>query len=120
MTTSRSAGRRSGPRSARSRGRSVSDAKAQPLKGDPTARVLVAGAAGYAGALAADIVWRHPRLELVEVTARSEVGRRLDELYPRYQVPLELSELDLASLDRIDAAIVAYPHGASAPVVAEL
>jgi len=92
----------------------------QPLVGDATARVLVAGASGYAGALAADLVWRHPRLELVHATARSDVGTRLDELYPDYLVPLELTELDLGALDGIDAAIVAYPHGASAPVVAEL
>ena len=98
----------------------MSEAGAQPLEGDPAARVLVAGASGFAGALAAQLVWRHPRLELVHATARSDVGSRLHELYPQYEVPLKLTELDLGSLDRIDAAIVAYPHGASAPVVAEL
>jgi N-acetyl-gamma-glutamyl-phosphate reductase len=92
----------------------------QPLEGDPAARVVVAGASGFAGALAAQLVWDHPRLELVEVTSRSDAGTRLDRLYPRYRVPLELRELDLAGLDDIDAAIVAYPHAASAPVVAEM
>jgi N-acetyl-gamma-glutamyl-phosphate reductase len=82
--------------------------------------VLVAGASGYAGALAADLVARHPRLELVAATARAEVGERLDHLYPRYRVPVELTELDLGRLDGVDAAIVAYPHGAATPVVAEL
>jgi N-acetyl-gamma-glutamyl-phosphate reductase len=90
------------------------------LNGDPAARVLVAGASGFAGALAAQIVWNHPRLELVEVTARSDVGRRLDELYPRYRVPLALTELSLGDLEGVDAALVAYPHGASAPAVAGL
>jgi N-acetyl-gamma-glutamyl-phosphate reductase len=52
--------------------------------------VLVAGATGFAGALAAHLLWRHPRFELVAVTGRSEVGRRLDELYPRYRVPLAI------------------------------
>ena len=37
----------------------------QPLEGEPRARVLVAGATGFAGALAARLVWRHPQLELV-------------------------------------------------------
>ena len=92
----------------------------QPLDGDPAARILVAGASGFTGALAAQIVWRHPRLELVEVTSRSDAGRRLDDLYPRYRVPLELTELDLDGLEGIDAAIVAYPHGAAAPTVAAL
>ncbi len=93
---------------------------AQPLSGQPVARVLVAGASGFTGALAAQIVWRHPRLELVAATSRSDAGRRLDDLYPRYRVPLELSELELAQLEAVDAAIVAYPHGASAPTVAAL
>jgi N-acetyl-gamma-glutamyl-phosphate reductase len=84
------------------------------------ARVLVAGASGFTGALAAQIVWRHPSLELAGVTSRSDAGTRLDRLYPRYRVPLELTELDLDSLEGIDAAIVAYPHGASAPTVAAL
>ena len=82
--------------------------------------MLVAGASGFTGALAAQIVWRHPRLELVELTSRSDAGRRLDDLYPRYRVPLELTELDLDRLEGIDAAIVAYPHGAAAPTVAAL
>jgi N-acetyl-gamma-glutamyl-phosphate reductase len=90
---------------------------AQPLDGEPAARVLVAGASGFAGALAAALVWRHPRLELAAITARSDAGTRLDSLYPRYRVPLELEELDLDRIDAVDAAIVAYPHGAAAPVV---
>ena len=92
----------------------------QPLAGEPAARVLVAGASGFTGALAADIVWRHPRLQLVAATSRSDTGRRLQELYPRYRVPIELTELDLDRLDGIDAAIVAYPHGAAAPTVAAM
>jgi N-acetyl-gamma-glutamyl-phosphate reductase len=98
----------------------VNEPRPQPLDGDPAARVLVAGASGFTGALAAHIVWRHPHLELVKVTSRGDAGKRLDELYPRYRVPLELTDLDLDSLEGIDAAIVAYPHGASAPTVAAL
>ncbi len=98
----------------------MSDPGSQPLAGEPAARVLVAGASGFAGALAANLVWHHPRLELVAATSRSEAGRRLDEVYPRYRVPIELSELDLDQAEEVDAAIVAYPHGASAPTVAAL
>jgi N-acetyl-gamma-glutamyl-phosphate reductase len=82
--------------------------------------VLVAGATGFAGALAAHLLWRHPRFELRTVTARAEAGRRFDELYPRYRVPLELQELDLDRHSDVEAAVVAYPHAASAPVVAAL
>jgi N-acetyl-gamma-glutamyl-phosphate reductase len=84
------------------------------------ARVLVAGATGYAGALAAHLVWNHPRLELAMVTARSETGKKLNELYPRYDVPLEIQEPHLAEFDDVEVGIVAYPHGAAAPAVAEM
>jgi N-acetyl-gamma-glutamyl-phosphate reductase len=87
---------------------------------EPAYRVIVAGASGYAGALAAELVWRHPRLELVAATSRSHAGTRLDRLYPRYRVPVELSELDLETLEEADAAIVGYPPGESASVVAGL
>lgn len=87
------------------------------------ARVLVAGASGYAGALAARLVHRHPELELEAVTSRSDAGRRLDDLYPQHRVPLVLDSLDIeteALPPDVEAAIVAYPHGASAPVVSAL
>jgi N-acetyl-gamma-glutamyl-phosphate reductase len=83
-------------------------------------RVLVAGASGYTGALAARLVDRHPELELAAVTSRSDVGRSLAELYPRHRVDRVLEELDLDRHGEVDAAIVAYPHGAAAPVVAAL
>jgi N-acetyl-gamma-glutamyl-phosphate reductase len=84
-------------------------------------RVAVLGAAGFAGALAAAIVERHPGLELTLVTARSDAGRRLDHLYPRHRVRRELEAYradDVA--ERADSALVAYPHGAAAPVVEDL
>ncbi len=86
-------------------------------------RVLVAGASGYTGALAARLVHRHPGLELAAVTSRSDVGRRLDDLYPHHRVPMVLDALDIetsAEPPDVDAAIVAYPHGAAAPAVAAL
>jgi N-acetyl-gamma-glutamyl-phosphate reductase len=85
------------------------------------ADVAVVGASGYAGALTAQLLWRHPWFELVAVTSRSDAGRRLDEVHPRYRVPLVLEELELDRLaGRLDAAVVAYPHGASSPVVKRL
>ncbi|HTP23513.1 MAG TPA: N-acetyl-gamma-glutamyl-phosphate reductase [Solirubrobacteraceae bacterium] len=82
--------------------------------------VSVFGAAGFTGALTARLLLRHPSLELRALTARSDVGRRLDDLYPYHRVPIELEELDLDRHAEVDAAVVAYPHGAAAPLVAEL
>jgi N-acetyl-gamma-glutamyl-phosphate reductase len=80
----------------------------------------VAGASGFAGALAADLLWRHPEFDLRAVTARAEAGQRLDDLYPRYRVPLVLEELDLDRHGDVDAAVVAYPHAAASPAVVAL
>jgi N-acetyl-gamma-glutamyl-phosphate reductase len=84
-------------------------------------RIAVCGAAGFAGALCAAIVQRHPDLDLTLLTARSDAGKRHEELYPRYRVPLAMREFDAdAVADAADAALVAYPHGASAPAVKAL
>ncbi|MEA2429223.1 MAG: N-acetyl-gamma-glutamyl-phosphate reductase [Thermoleophilaceae bacterium] len=84
-------------------------------------RVAVLGAAGFAGALCAAIVERHPSLELTMVTARADAGRRLDHIYPRHRVRRELESYDADRVaESADAALVAYPHGAAAPVVEDL
>jgi N-acetyl-gamma-glutamyl-phosphate reductase len=94
----------------------VAEAPAQVFaEGSP--RVLVAGATGFAGALAAHLLWRHPRFELAGITGRSEVGQRLDDLYPRHRVPLTIEELDPGRFEEVDVAVVAYPHAAAAPTV---
>jgi N-acetyl-gamma-glutamyl-phosphate reductase len=84
------------------------------------ASVLVAGGSGYAGALAARLVDRHPEFELAGITSRSDAGRRLSDLYPHHRVDAVMRELDVERDGDVDAAIVAYPHGAAAPVVAAL
>ena len=88
-------------------------------------RVLVAGATGFAGALAAHLLWRHPRFELAGVTGRSERGgawtsstratacrSTLRGARPRARAERPRR--------RLDAAVVAYPHAAAAPTVAAL
>jgi N-acetyl-gamma-glutamyl-phosphate reductase len=82
--------------------------------------VLVAGGSGFTGALAARLLHGHPHFDLAAVTSRSDAGRWLADLYPHHRVPLVLEELDLDRHGDVDAAVVAYPHGAAAPVVAAL
>jgi N-acetyl-gamma-glutamyl-phosphate reductase len=82
--------------------------------------VAVFGAAGFTGALTAKLLYSHPSFELQAVTARSDIGRRLDDLYPHHRVPLALEELDLDRHAEVEAAVVAYPHGAAAPLVKAL
>ncbi len=82
--------------------------------------VSVFGAGGFTGALTARLLYRHPSLRLHALTARSDVGRSLADLYPYHRVPLTLEEFDIDLHDGVDAAVVAYPHGAAAPVVEQL
>jgi N-acetyl-gamma-glutamyl-phosphate reductase len=107
-------------RGARSVSRPVAAPAEQPLSGPPIARACVVGASGYAGALAASLLWTHPRVALETVTARSEEGRALSDLYPRYRVPLTLESFEPERLGGLDVALVSYPHGAAAEVVATL
>src|SRR3989440_6343496 len=85
-----------------------------------TPSVSVFGAAGFTGALTARLLHRHPSFELRALTARSDAGRRLDDLYPYHRVPMTLEELDLERHADVDGAVVAYPHGAAAELVADL
>ncbi|HEU4657572.1 MAG TPA: N-acetyl-gamma-glutamyl-phosphate reductase, partial [Capillimicrobium sp.] len=82
--------------------------------------VAVLGASGYAGALAARLLWRHPQFELAAITSRSDAGRRLDDLYPHHRVPLVMDAFEIDELGQVDAAVVAYPHGAAAEAVQQL
>jgi N-acetyl-gamma-glutamyl-phosphate reductase len=91
------------------------------VSSDGQTAACVVGASGFAGALTAALLWNHPRISLEAVTARTDAGRRLDDLYPRYRVPLELEEFDAKRLGAAaDVAMVSYPHGAAAGAVAEL
>ena len=68
------------------------------------------------------IVDRHPSLELTAVTARTDAGRRLDHALPAPpRAPASWRTFDADRVAELaDAAIVAYPHGAAAPVVEDL
>jgi N-acetyl-gamma-glutamyl-phosphate reductase len=84
-------------------------------------RAAVLGATGFGGAVAAAIIHRHPEVELTAVTARSEAGRRHDELYPAHRVPLTMEEFEPDTIaERADATLVAYPHKAAAGAVKAL
>jgi N-acetyl-gamma-glutamyl-phosphate reductase len=82
--------------------------------------VSVFGAAGFTGALSARLLHRHPTFDLRALTARSDVGKRLDHVYPQHRVPFMLQEFDLDAHAGVDAAVVAYPHGAAAELVSQL
>ncbi len=68
---SRRSERRSATQLARELGGSLRRMSAER---EPVARACVVGASGYAGALAAHLLWTHPRVSLEAVTARTRGG----------------------------------------------
>ena len=60
--------------------------------------VVVVGASGYAGAIAARLLWRHPEFELVAITAREDAGRALEESAGLMKRQAELFERTIATL----------------------
>jgi N-acetyl-gamma-glutamyl-phosphate reductase len=94
----------------------------KPSSPDRHPRVLVAGALGSVGSLAAELTAFHPGLELGAVTTRDDnaIGCRFHDLYPEHRLDLELQRIEDLELDDFDAAIVAYPPGPAAELVRDL
>lgn len=85
--------------------------------------VGVLGASGYTGAELLRLLASHPELAVVHATADTNAGVRAGVLYPSLAAvygDLELSALDVAALDGLDAVFVALPHGESQKIVPQL
>ncbi|WP_296140953.1 N-acetyl-gamma-glutamyl-phosphate reductase [uncultured Tessaracoccus sp.] len=87
-----------------------------------TIRVAVAGCTGYAGGELLRLLLRHPEVEIGALTAHSSVGDKLAQHHP-HLAPLanrDVAETAARTLAGHDVVFLALPHGASAPVAAEL
>ena len=71
------------------------------------ARVGVLGATGYAGALAARLIERHPHFELACVTARTDAGLALSDVHRRTRIDMVLEQFHPDEHGDVEAAIVA-------------
>jgi N-acetyl-gamma-glutamyl-phosphate reductase len=64
---------------------------------------------------------RHPSIDLTALTARTDAGKRLRDVYPRHRVDLAMDEFDADRIaEQADAVVVGYPHKAAAPAVKAL
>ena len=82
----------------------------------------VAGASGYAGGEILRLLLGHPDLSIGALTADSSAGRLLGTIHP-HLVPLAgtlLQPTTPQTLAGHDVVFLALPHGASAPLVAQL
>ncbi len=80
-------------------------------------KVGIINVTGYAGVELARLLHQHHGVELVSVTGRSLVGRKLADVFPH------LADIDLtieAELTDVDVAFSALPHGSSAEALLPL
>jgi N-acetyl-gamma-glutamyl-phosphate reductase len=88
------------------------------------AKIGVLGASGYTGSELVRILLRHPRAEIVLLTAERSAGKQMREVFPQFS-PFELPTLvaleglDWASLN-LDLAFCALPHATTQKVLKEL
>ena len=81
-------------------------------------RAAVVGASGFTGALLAELLLRHPQVEVAALTSESAAGSPVAALLPRLHTPL--SFVSAAEVAGVDIAFVCLPHGEAAPVVLRL
>lgn len=86
-------------------------------------RAVVIGGSGYTGAELLRLLAGHPEIEVVRVTAASNAGVAVGDLYP--SLAPAYADVDYESLtpelvDGLDVAFVALPHGESQQLQPEL
>ena len=88
------------------------------------AKIGVLGASGYTGAELVRMLLRHPRAQVVLLSAERNAGKAMREIFPQFS-PFELptlvgiEELDWAQA-ALDVAFCALPHATTQKVVQEL
>lgn len=87
-----------------------------------TARVGIIGATGYAGSETVRWLLGHPEVEVASMVSSTRAGTRLDAVLPSLYgyTDLVLEAFDPTAMAQLDAVLIATPHGAAAPLVAEL
>lgn len=75
--------------------------------------VGIVGGTGYTGVELIRLLSQHPQAQLTLLTSRSEMGRRVDDMFPslRGESDLVFSDLDETELSKCDVVFFATPHG---------
>ena len=86
-------------------------------------RAAVVGGSGYTGAELLRLLAAHPEIEVVHVTADSNAGASVSELFPSLAAAypsLVYAPLEAADLAGLDVVFLALPHGQSQAIAGSL
>ena len=95
-----------------------------PNAAQKKAKIGVLGASGYTGAELVRLLIRHPRLEIVLLTADRRAGQEMAKVFPQFS-PYALPKLQsIDGMDwakaALDLAFCALPHGTTQKVIKDL
>ncbi|WP_029355411.1 N-acetyl-gamma-glutamyl-phosphate reductase [Bosea sp. 117] len=86
---------------------------------DAKARIAILGASGYTGSELVRLLVRHPRVEIVALTADRKAGQSMADVFPQF-APLSLPKLvtiEEVDWSNVDLAFCALPHGTTQQVI---
>ena len=86
---------------------------------DGKARIAILGASGYTGSELVRLLVRHPRAEIVALTADRKAGQAMADVFPQF-APLNLPKLitiEEVDWSGVDLAFCALPHGTTQLVI---
>jgi N-acetyl-gamma-glutamyl-phosphate reductase len=95
-----------------------------PARTSAKARIGVLGASGYTGSELVRLLLRHPRVELVLLTADRRAGQEMRAVFPQFS-PFNLPKLvAIENVDwvkaKLDLAFCALPHATTQKVISDL
>lgn len=85
-------------------------------------RIGVLGASGYTGADLVRLAIRHPRIEIVALTANSHAGKPMKDVFKHFshvKLP-DLIPVDAADWGAVDAVFCGLPHGTTQAITRDI
>lgn len=89
---------------------------------DDMVKVGILGASGYTGAELVRLLARHPRVEIVAMTAERHAGKRMVDVFPQFrgrELP-SLMKVEEVDWRRMDLVFCCLPHGTTQDIIAGL